>query len=63
MGIDRDRWVVPLMAVILLAVLAGEIARAAPDAGTTAEKAGAVERDGQHDFDFEFGSWKAHVAA
>jgi hypothetical protein len=26
-----------------------------------AASAGIVQRDGQHDFDFEFGSWKAHI--
>jgi hypothetical protein len=26
-----------------------------------AASAGIDQRDGQHDFDFEFGSWKAHI--
>src|SRR5262249_53890263 len=37
----------------------------APAQTDAAAKAGpqevAAERDGQHDFDFEFGSWKAHI--
>jgi hypothetical protein len=32
----------------------------APEAGQGAKPAGAP-RDGQHDFDFEFGSWKTHL--
>ena len=32
-----------------------------PDAVATCPHALATERDGQHDFDFEFGTWKAHL--
>src|SRR5262249_8341104 len=61
MGIDRHRWAVPLMGAILLAIVAGwGVARAVPDAGRAAQPATA-QRDGQRDFHFEFGSWKAHV--
>jgi hypothetical protein len=30
-------------------------------AGSATSNQPAVERDGQHDFDFEFGQWKAHL--
>lgn len=46
--------------VIGVALCAGMAARAAPDAGAPVGSS-AAERDGQHDFDFEFGTWKAHV--
>ena len=36
------------------------LAQTARDAGRAVERP-AAERDGQHDFDFEFGSWKAHL--
>jgi len=41
-----------------LSALAGP--RSAP-AQTHAAMAASEARDGQHDFDFEFGSWKAHI--
>jgi hypothetical protein len=31
------------------------------DAGSAKPREAAADRDGQHDFDFEFGSWKAHI--
>jgi len=61
MGIDRHRWAMAPMGAILLAIVSGwGVARAVPDAGGPAQPAGAG-RDGQRDFDFEFGAWKAHV--
>jgi hypothetical protein len=34
----------------------------APPAPGTEAQASALERDGQHDFDFEFGTWKSHIS-
>jgi hypothetical protein len=39
-----------------------ELAQANSEASRTVAQRPAVERDGQHDFDFEFGSWKAHLS-
>jgi hypothetical protein len=38
------------------------LAQSNADASRAAAQRPAVERDGQHDFDFEFGSWKAHLS-
>jgi hypothetical protein len=50
---------------VLLLVLLLQGGRAAlantPVASHPEPDAGPIKRDGQHDFDFEFGSWKAHI--
>jgi len=38
------------------------LAQTTPDAAKTGTQPAAVERDGQHDFDFEIGTWKTHVS-
>ena len=47
--------------VIALQALQG-LAQSKPDASTTNLQQSARERDGQHDFDFEIGTWKTHVS-
>jgi hypothetical protein len=48
--------------LLVLALLAGGVALAqTPVASHPEPDAGPVKRAGQHDFDFEFGSWKAHI--
>ena len=34
----------------------------APPAPGTEAQTSALQRDGQHDFDFEFGTWKSHIS-
>jgi hypothetical protein len=46
-----------LLAQPIPAIGQGGSARATP----TSQEASGAERDGQHDFDFEFGSWNAHL--
>ncbi len=41
-------------------MLAALICSAPAETTSVPQKAAAAERDGQHDFDFEFGHWKAH---
>jgi hypothetical protein len=52
-------------AFLLSAVILASYPATAPAQTNAAAKSGpqevAAERDGQHDFDFEFGSWKAHI--
>lgn len=50
-----------LSALILAAHPAHPVAVAEPPVVSPGEQKRAAERDGQHDFDFEFGTWKAHV--
>jgi hypothetical protein len=47
----------------VLAIGAGQLACAgdAPPAPNAAAKAAVTSRDGQHDFDFEIGTWHTHV--
>lgn len=53
---------------IRTALLAGSLQLLAPEAATLAQTtpgqtaAAVQERDGQHDFDFEMGNWKAHLS-
>src|SRR4029078_4894910 len=47
--------------VIALQTLQG-LAQSKPDASTTNLQQAVKERDGQHDFDFEIGTWKTHVS-
>jgi hypothetical protein len=49
------------MALTLGAVLAGSGMSLLVPAARGATETSAAERDGQHDFDFEFGNWKAQV--
>jgi hypothetical protein len=46
---------VGLTLVLFSASIAAEVS------GPTARAPSVAERDGQHDFDFEFGAWKAHL--
>lgn len=50
-----------LSALVLAALSAHPAAVPEPPAVSPAQQKIGAERDGQHDFDFEFGSWKAHV--
>ena len=53
----KSRTVTAARSVLLAAVLAG----AAGAGPATAANGGAAPRDGQHDFDFEIGTWKTHL--
>ena len=53
-------WTHFFLGVMVFAALAAA-AQTDSTAMKTGPQAGAVERDGQHDFDFEFGSWKIHL--
>jgi hypothetical protein len=46
--------------VVVLLPLPG-LAQQSPDAAKTDVQQAATEHDGQHDFDFEIGSWKIHL--
>lgn len=47
--------------IVILQPLMG-IAQSNPDASKTSVQHAPVQRDGQHDFDFETGNWKTHVS-
>jgi hypothetical protein len=53
-------WTHFFLGIMVFAALAAA-AQTDSTATKTGPQAGAVERDGQHDFDFEFGSWKIHL--
>lgn len=50
-----------LTAVMALPATAAAAPEPAPDAARYPTRAAPALRDGQHDFDFEFGAWKAHI--
>lgn len=50
-----------LSALILVSPSAGALAQVNSGEAEARLQRAAEERDGQHDFDFEFGSWKAHI--
>ena len=52
------RTVVPLFSLFLALQATAGFAQSGPD---TQSPAASVQRDGQHDFDFEFGTWKTHL--
>jgi hypothetical protein len=56
---NRCRVLMPWIAV--LALLCLPIARATAQPAQAAKAAEATARDGQHDFDFEIGTWKTHL--
>jgi hypothetical protein len=45
---------------LMLMLPVGMLAQTSAGASKTESIAASEERDGQHDFDFQFGSWKAH---
>jgi len=55
---------VPLFCLVgVLAFFSGEVRVAAQaDSGNAKASQAPQRRDGQHDFDFEFGSWKTHLS-
>jgi hypothetical protein len=55
------RHLLPWTLVIVLHALAGSGEPRADDARSSAARA-AAPRDGQHDFDFEIGTWKTHLS-
>src|SRR5262245_10304664 len=46
---------------VLIVVLSSTYTLAQSNPGGAKVQQAAEERDGQHDFDFEFGAWKAHI--
>jgi hypothetical protein len=57
----NPKWMHPLLIVFVLVLLSVQ-GRAQADSPTAPEaQAASQPHDGQHDFDFEFGSWKAHL--
>src|SRR5438128_5395307 len=59
-----SRRILPLLSVIALTVSPPRQAEGAPSNGAARPPAAAMPalRDGSRDFDFELGTWKAHVA-
>lgn len=47
---------------LLIFLLAATLATLQPLRGSDAPKTKPTERDGQHDFDFEIGTWKTHLS-
>ncbi|HEY8053009.1 MAG TPA: hypothetical protein VIE42_09395 [Steroidobacteraceae bacterium] len=47
--------------IVAVALLGSQPGSAAGDPGASATPAAAIERDGQHDFDFETGHWRIHL--
>ena len=58
---DRRYQCLPVIFVFLLALLPAMPALARQKATTPADAPVAASRDGQHDFDFEIGTWKTHL--
>jgi len=58
MNIARDLSIRFIASIVLLALLAIARVEAAPQPGP---QQAAAAHDGQHDFDFEIGTWKTHV--
>jgi len=50
-----------LCVIVLMFSLPGPVVRAQTNSGAAEPNRQSTERDGQHDFDFEFGTWKAHL--
>ena len=60
-SLDRvPAWFVPGVVLLLSQPVPGQ-AQTTPDTGRTPAQTTAGNRDGQHDFDFEFGNWKVHL--
>jgi hypothetical protein len=51
-----------LLGLIVAAQALGARAQEQPDASSATSPDQTAKRDGQHDFDFEIGTWKTHVA-
>jgi len=61
MDIKHLRYLMLCSLVVVMHPLQG-IAQQNADASRTSLQHTSTERDGQHDFDFEIGTWKTHVA-
>ncbi len=55
-------WACSLMCSLLVVLQPAQgLARQNPDVSSTSGQHAPAERDGQHDFDFEIGTWKTHL--